>query len=368
MKISNEMRVGLLALGAAAIGVWGFYFLKGRSLFSHTTTLYAEYDNLNGLQPSALVVINGLKVGTVAKIYLKEDGSGKLMVRMEIEDGITIPKCAIAKIKAPDLMGAKEMSIEFDPTNKKTPCGPGNKMAEEGDTLTAATANLAESFLNTDLNPILESTEVILDSAKYWVAHRDRIKEIKSLTESVEGIKRTVQNLSEVTTKVNGLVAGVSLGATRTVNNLADVTGGLKDNNGKITATLQNAQDLTAKLKGLPLDQTMGEVNKTVKDLQTTLQKFNTTVEGLNGILADANGGKGTLGALLKDKQLYTDLQVTNLQIQLLMQDFRRNPKRYMTILSGKSAPPESDADAIKQLQASEKALYEELKKKYGTN
>jgi phospholipid/cholesterol/gamma-HCH transport system substrate-binding protein len=365
MRLSNEMRVGLLALGAAAIGIWGFYFLKGRSLFSHTTTLYAEYDNLNGLQKSALVVINGLKIGTVTKTYLKEDGSGKIMVRMEIEDGITIPKCAVAKIKSPDLMGAKQMSIEFDIKSKTSPCGPGSTMAIDGDTLTAASANLMESFLNTDLDPIMASTEVILDSAKYWVAHRDRIKEVQSLSQSIKGIQSTVDNLSQITSKVNGLIVGVAGGATKTINNLADATGNLKDNNSKITATLQNAQDFSAKLKNLPLEQTIGEANKTVKDLQLTLQKFNATIEGLNAIIADANAGKGTLGALLKDKQLYSDLQLTNLQIQLLIQDFRRNPKRYTTILSGKSAAADPDADAIKQLQATEKALYEELKKKY---
>ena len=114
MKMSNELRVGLLTLGAAAIFVWGFYFLKGRNLFSNSTSLYAEYENLEGLSPSALVVVNGLRVGTVADIHLKEDGSGRIIVRMELNKGVQVPKCAVARIKSPDLMGAKQISIKFE--------------------------------------------------------------------------------------------------------------------------------------------------------------------------------------------------------------------------------------------------------------
>ena len=65
------------------------------------------------------------------------------------------------------------------------------------------------------------------------------------------------------------------------------------------------------------------ELNKVIADAQTTLNNLNT-------LLADIEGGKGTIGKLMKDEALYKDLDKSAKQLELLLQDFRLNPKRYV--------------------------------------
>jgi phospholipid/cholesterol/gamma-HCH transport system substrate-binding protein len=354
MKISNELRVGLLAIVAAALFIWGFYFLKGRNLFSNTTTIYAEYYNLEGLQPSALVVVNGLRVGTVAEIYLKEDGSGKLMVRMEVDNGIQVPKCAIARIKAPDLMGAKQVSIEFGVVHKMPSCDLKNGIVEDNDTLVSASSNLAESFLGTEIDPLVEKTEVILDTVQHWLNGARKGSAVKTTEQMFAEVQQTIHNLKMATDNVNQLVLASNANITKITKNLANVTDNFAKSNEDIQGTLRNANTFTGKLNDLKLGSTVDNANVTIATLQTTIQKMNTILASLNTTIEKANSGTGSLAALMNDRSLYDDLRTSNLQIQLLMQDLRLNPKRYTSILSGKSKPYQAatEQDTINDLKA----------------
>jgi phospholipid/cholesterol/gamma-HCH transport system substrate-binding protein len=354
MKISNELRVGLLAIVAGAIFAWGFYFLKGRNLFSHTTTIYAEYENLEGLQPSALVVINGLRVGTVADIYLKEDGSGKLMVRMEVDVAIQVPKCAVARIKAPDLMGAKQISIEYGPIHKLPKCGLDNGFVVNKDTLKSASSNLAESFLGTDMDPLIAKTENVLDTVQFWLNGARNGTASKSAEQMFAEIQQTIHNLKMATDNVNQLVLASNANITKITKNLANVTDNFAQSNEDIKGTLRNANAFSGKLNDLKLGATVENTNATIATLQATIQKMNATIAGLNTTIEKANNGNGSLAAMINDRSLYDDLRTTNLQVQLLMQDLRLNPKRYTTILSGKSKPYQvaTEQDTINDLKA----------------
>jgi phospholipid/cholesterol/gamma-HCH transport system substrate-binding protein len=334
---------------------WGFYFLKGRNLFSNTTTVYAEYANLEGLMPSALVTINGLRVGTVSKIYLKEDNSGLLIVKMEIDNGILIPKCALARIKAPDLMGAKMVSIEFGPLHKMPTCVVTSDNALiDNDTLKSVSSNLIESFLGTDIDPLVSKTEIALDTLNHWLGGARNANEVKSVQRMLNEVQQTIHNLKMATDNANQLVLQSNANISKITKNLASVTDNFAQSNADIQGTLRNANTFTGKLNNLKLDATIENVNGTVTGLQTTLQKINTAIAGLSTTLEKANSGNGSLGAMMNDRALYDDLRTTNLQIQLLMQDLRLNPKRYTSILSPKSKPYQAatQQDTINDLQS----------------
>src|SRR4030095_6181823 len=72
MKLSNETKVGLLAIVAILVLVLGFNFLKGKSLFSKTPVLFAEFSNIGSLEKSNSVKINGLPVGSVYNMVPKD--------------------------------------------------------------------------------------------------------------------------------------------------------------------------------------------------------------------------------------------------------------------------------------------------------
>ena len=94
-------------------------------------------------------------------------------------------------------------------------------------------------------------------------------------------------------------------------------------NQANLQATLQNANKMTAELAKLSSELSATELNKTIADAQKTLAKLNT-------LLASVESGNGTIGKLLKDEALYKDLDKSAKQLELLLEDFRLNPKRYV--------------------------------------
>ena len=70
MNLTNTTKVGILAIAAIGIFIWGYSFLAGQDFLGDSTKIFAEYDNVDGLAPSDPVVTNGFKIGTVSKVYL----------------------------------------------------------------------------------------------------------------------------------------------------------------------------------------------------------------------------------------------------------------------------------------------------------
>ena len=106
----------------------------------------------------------------------------------------------------------------------------------------------------------------------------------------------------------------------------------LADSQSNLRSTLQNANKITTDLAKVSGELSEAELNKVIADAQTTLNNLNT-------LLADIEGGKGTIGKLMKDEALYKDLDKSAKQLELLLQDFRLNPKRYVHLsIFGKKA------------------------------
>ena len=94
-------------------------------------------------------------------------------------------------------------------------------------------------------------------------------------------------------------------------------------NQANLNATLSNANKITTDLSKVSGQLSEAELNKVIANAQTTLNN-------LNILLAEVEGGKGTIGKLLKDETLYKDLDKSAKQLELLLQDLRLNPKRYL--------------------------------------
>src|SRR6187402_2659352 len=106
LKVSNETKVGVLTAVSIALLFLGFNLLKGKSLFSTSTTIYAVYTQVNGLQPSNTVQVNGLVVGRVANLDVMDKNAGRILVTLKINKKIDIPHNSVARITS-DLLGSK---------------------------------------------------------------------------------------------------------------------------------------------------------------------------------------------------------------------------------------------------------------------
>ena len=118
IKLSNEVKVGILVTGAIAALLWGLNYLKGKDIFSSSNEYYALYENVNGLVASNAVILNGFKVGQVAKLEFLPDHSGRMLATLRINSDVFVPKNSVARIVSSDLFGSRAIEIGLsDQTN-----------------------------------------------------------------------------------------------------------------------------------------------------------------------------------------------------------------------------------------------------------
>ncbi|HPH85796.1 MAG TPA: MlaD family protein [Ferruginibacter sp.] len=310
MKISNETKVGAVAIVAITFLVLGFNFLKGKTFFSSSTTLYAKYSNVQGLASSNPIVINGLQVGTVYKISTDKD-MRQILVNMNITKDINIPINSIAMIKQNPIGGT---SIEIK-------LGDDLKNLKNNDTMyTEANAGI--------FNEILKKVDPVLYEVKKAVSSLDTLLgNVNSVIDprAKNNIGATLENLNKVTASMivstaalEQLLNAQSGALAKTLNNVSSITGNLASNNEKINSVVTNLDKTTTKLAQL--------------DLQKTLSSLDSTINNLKSLTGKFNSNDGTLGLLFNDPSLYKNLASTSNKLNLLLDDIRVNPKRYVSV------------------------------------
>ena len=81
-----------------------------------------------------------------------------------------------------------------------------------------------------------------------------------------------------------------------------------------------------------------GTIGKLIKDEQVyndaraAIARFNTTAERIDNVVAAAQRGEGTFGKLLTDDALYSNVNQLSSEGVKLIYDFRQNPKKYLTV------------------------------------
>ncbi|KIC94874.1 MlaD family protein [Flavihumibacter solisilvae] len=305
MKINNETKIGLLAVVATASLILGFNYLKGKNLFKKNEKIYAVFPRVTGLTNSNPVLINGLQIGMVQNIEERSqnifDG---IIVTVHLDRDVNIPANSVGFIST-DLLGGAQLVI--DPGN-------ANEYLQPGDTLqTTMKPGLVDQVTAT-LNPALRTLDGTLHSL-------DSLVEVAGTyfdPATKNNFQKIVANLSAASTSLNRLIAAQNSSLNRTLANLDTVTSNLASNNPKINNTLANLEKTSENLANAKLKETIDELNK--------------TVSGLNGVLDKANSKDGSLGLLLNDKKLYTNLESTSRSLNILLDDFRTHPKRYVSV------------------------------------
>lgn len=308
MKISNETKVGILSAVGITFLVLGFNFLKGNSLFSSKKKIYAVYKQVNGLQPSNSVQVNGLIVGNVTDLEVLDKNAGQILVTLSISRKIEIPKNSVARISS-ELLGTKKVELDF---------GNAAEYLQNGDTIYAAVDNSITDALKEQLNPLvskLEGTLGQVDSLLMTVNSVFDTTAKGNLRSAINHLNGTMGHLSTATNSLNGMLERNG-NLYNTFSNLESVSGNLKNNNEKITGILDNANKAMSTIAN-------GELEQTLKSLQETSAALSQT-------MAKLNSSDGTAGLLLNDKKVYNNLQATLGSLNKLIEDLRYNPKRYV--------------------------------------
>ncbi|NDF98202.1 MAG: MCE family protein [Chitinophagia bacterium] len=304
MKISNETKVGALTVLALALLFIGFNYLKGRDVFSHSKKIYAVFSDLGSLEKSNEVKINGLPVGSVYEKREKDKNVSAIVVTIQLTRDINIPKNSVAYISS-SLVGSSYIVIER---------GDSQEMLQDEDTITTRLETGILGDVKAQLDPTISSVRNILDSLKKTLGGINQLLD----NENRNNLKQTMANLQTASASLNTLLDSESGALARTLDNTADFTKTLKENNQNITATLQNTKKISEQLAAMPLKATVDSLERLIVSLKNTLQTI--------------NSGEGSLGALLHDRKLYDQLQQTVLSAEILMDDLRTHPKRYVQV------------------------------------
>jgi phospholipid/cholesterol/gamma-HCH transport system substrate-binding protein len=304
MKISNETKVGVLAAIAITLLILGFNFLKGKNLLSRKETIYAVFPKVEGLSTSDAVKINGLQVGTVSEMQELDANVSRVAVGFHLTKEVNIPDDSYAIINSSPL-GSTTVTIIR---------GSSAKFITNGDTIgTRASAGLLDEVKGT-LTPTLDNVNGTLKSLDSLVEQAGVVLDPKTKA----NLQATVANLSQASHSLNTLLDARNGSLAATLNNVSSFTGNLKKNNDSINRIIANMDALSTKLAAL--------------DLEKTLSKVQSAVDNLNRTLTLINKGDGTVGLLMNDPKLYTNLNSTANSLNVLLQDLRLHPKRYINV------------------------------------
>ncbi len=306
MKINNETKVGILTVLALGLLIVGFNFLKGKDLFNTTPKVYAIFSKLGSLAKSNEVKINGLTVGTVYDMQEVDKDVSGIKVTISLTRDVNIPSNSVAYITAPlGGLGSSTIIIEK---------GDATTYLKDGDVLSTRIDEGLFGGLTSEVQPTLSKIRTSLDSLNRVFGN------INTLFDA--GAKRNIQdmigNLNSATHSLNKMLDPQNSALAATLNNVNAITGNLNKNNDSITAIINNTKRFTDQLGRIDLDKTMDTLQSAISMMKSTIDKM--------------SSDQGTLGALIHDRQLYNRLNDAVLSAEILLDDLRAHPKRYVNL------------------------------------
>lgn len=329
--MSREVKVGLLAIVAIFFAIWGYKFVKGQNLFKSTNTYYTTFSDVTALAPSSAVLINGYKVGQVTSIELSPDNVKKMNVFFIVDGDIPLPKDAIVQMKSEGVMGGKQLALSF-----KKPCSGGD-CADSGQFIQGENIGLLASMMGVDemSSYVDEATGGFQDVISKLGAPDSKGK----VNDIIRNLDITITKLAELSEASTRLINASNRSLAGTLSNLNDITENLKNNDEKITNMLSNLDKVTSDLNAANLSNTISKANSMIDntsnmmtDVNKTVTSLDASIKNLTELTNKMNNGEGSMGKLINDKDLYINLEETTRNLNLLLQDLRLNPKRYVNL------------------------------------
>ena len=298
VRFTKEIKAGLIVvLGITAL-IQGFSYLKSNSILGKSTTLYAVYDHVGGLQPGTAVSLNGYSIGTIDDITFLDE-TGKLLVSFTLTTNLPIPVDSKAELYDTSVLGGKGLQIVLGTSDKV--------IVQNKDTLNAS----VKLGMTDRITELMEPLEAKVNSA---IVETDLLmKNLNQLLDSDSQalLRETLKNFSDTSLSLKVISENVSENLTANEQILGTI--------------LENTAALTSNLS---------DVSKTLNeaDLQGLFADLDSSVATTKELLESIKNGDGAVGQLFTNEQLYISLQENLNQLELLLQDLRLNPKRYLSV------------------------------------
>ncbi len=310
MKISKETKIGAIFIIGAVLLIWGYNFLKGQDLLTRSRTFYAVYHNVSGLGKANPVYINGMQVGQVTQMYFDPALNGNIIVGLTVDKDFPIPKNSTAEILSTDLMGTKAVTLHL---------GNAENLAVNGDTLQSKLAASLTEQVEETIGPLKKRAENLLTSIDEILVSLNATlseEQVKSIKGSISHLNSSLSNADTIMQNISGFVVDEKSKAQEILNNLESITTNFKNNNESLTKIISNFHSLSDTLVQSNIAGTLNNVNKSMMDFSQIMNKI--------------NKGEGSIGLLLNNDTLYLELEKSSRDLNLLLEDIRLHPKRYV--------------------------------------
>ena len=307
MRISSEVKVGFIGIVSIAVLIWGINYLKGRNILSRTYTLYACYPESGGLEPSAPVLMNGVKIGYVDQVKLQADESPYILTALHIEKEYPLPEGTVAELFSADLIGTK--AIRMVPSAHTL-------TVTDMDTLGSAMAPDLFGSLQASLFPVIGQIGRLAEAMDTLVSRVDSLLTMNALPE-------TLDNLAHIS---NSLNTSVSAGGPldKSFRNLESFTSMLESQKAEMAALIGHMNSISTSLDSAGL-------GKLAEELHGVSHQF-------NQLLEKVNSGEGSAGKFVHSDSLHDKLEVLVSDLDILIRDLKENPEDYVQIsVFGKS-------------------------------
>jgi phospholipid/cholesterol/gamma-HCH transport system substrate-binding protein len=314
LKISKEIKTGVIAIAAIALFVMGINFLKGSSFFGGDDNYTAYFPNSGQLAVASNVTLNGVIVGKVIGVdYVGGKNPEKqVRVRFNIQNSdIKLPKGTVVEIGSPDLF-SKALILHLSYDLSKGYYEPGSEVPGE----------LAEDMIaqvKSYADPIVQRVQAIMGTVDKMALSLSAFWDTTATSElqsSIREVKTAIRRFGNVAAEVEMLVADEKAKFGRIMSNVESITANLKKSNDQVAAIVGNAKKITDDL--------------VTSEFKAVVSNASNTLKTLNEVLDQAKNGQGTLGKLLGDEKLYQELIDTNQELQNLVNDLQLHPERYI--------------------------------------
>ena len=308
MKLRNEYQIGIAVLVTFIVLILGINFLKGKTFFSGQKTYYAIYDDVTGMHESSYIYVNGMKAGHVVKISPMTRKNDKFLVELSVDKNIDIPKDSRLTLFSAGLMSGQALRIDL---------GRSEALLQTKDTMQGG----IEKGLTDEIAPMGETLSSILKRIDTLTNTLNRTideQAKQNIQLTLTNINQISQRLNNVAMNVDNLVSKDKDKLDRIVSNVESITRNLVDNNQAISNIISRFDNISS------------DIEK--QNIGSTLAKVKTSLESINSMLNKIEKGEGNIVMLLSDEGLYRNITSAAKDLDELILDLKKNPKKYIHV------------------------------------
>jgi phospholipid/cholesterol/gamma-HCH transport system substrate-binding protein len=312
VKLTKEVKVGIVAAIAIGFFIYGFNFLKGKDLFSHQRKFYAVYSNIDGLVEANPLMVNGYKVGLVGDIELVDDTSNRILITLLLDKELNVPENSVARVVSSDFLGSKAVELIL---------GNAKIYAQDGDTLQSDQEDNLKQSVNKAIAPLQKKAEGLiasLDSVMVVVQQVFNQNARQNLAKSFESIKLALTSLETTSYRLDTLVLSERMKISSILTKINVLATTLASNSDELSNVIKNFSSISDSIAK--------------SNLTSAINNADAALTQASGIMTKINKGEGTMGMLINNDSLYRKLDKSAADLDKLLLDLRINPERYVHI------------------------------------